>query len=231
MSKGICYGVSVGPGDPELLTLKAVRIISNADIIFLPSAPKEKCKVYKILKASSLDIDEEKYVCIDTASMADPKVQSERYDTLASEVSKYLDDGKNVAFPALGEVCIYSTYYYVHERLVKRGYECKLISGISSVQEASDSLLISLAQGDEEVHIFPDTENIEEKLKMPNTKVFMKPKSDLDDTVKIIREYAKDHPETRAYGISNVSGENEVIARSLEELDKLSGYMTVIIVK
>ncbi|MDO4188012.1 MAG: precorrin-2 C(20)-methyltransferase [Lachnospiraceae bacterium] len=230
-NKGICYGVSVGPSDPELMTLKAAKIISEADVIFLPSAPKENCKVYKIIKGSELNIEEEKFVCIETASMADPKVQSDRYDKLAGEVAKLLDEGKSVAFPALGEVCLYSTYFYVHERLVSEGYECKLISGISSVQEAADRLLMSLAQGDEELHIFPDTENIDEKLKIPYTKVFMKPKSDIKDIAYKIKEFTITHPGTKAYGISNIGAENEIIAHSIEELSNLQGYMTVIIVK
>lgn len=231
MNKGICYGVSVGPGDPELMTLKAVRVLTEADVIFLPSAPKEKCKVYKIIKSSGLDIDELRYVCIDTEPMADPKTQGDRYDTLANEVSKLLDEGKNVAFPALGEVSLYSTYFYVHERLAGRGYELQLVSGISSIQESCDRLMISLAQGDEEVHIFPDTQNIEEKLNNPFTKVFMKPKSDLSETVMKIKDFALKNPDTKVYGMSNIGCENEIIAKDLSELDNLSGYMSVIIVK
>lgn len=229
--KGICYGVSVGPGDPELLTVKAMKIIEQADIIFLPSAPKENCKVYQIIKCALPDIKEEKYVCIDTKGMADPKEQGERYDTLAKEVKKYLDNDQTVAFLALGEVCLYSTYFYVHERLVKDGYKCRLVSGISSVQEMADRLLISLAQGDEQVHIFPDTKDLREKLLLAGTKVFMKPKSNLETTIDEIREFLNDNHGLNVYGVSNLGTEKEIIAYGIDELEKLSGYMTVIIVK
>lgn len=231
MKKGICYGVSVGPGDPELITIKAHRILNSADIIFLPSAPKENCKVYHIIKGAFQDIDEERIVCVDTKGMADPKVQSERYDILANEVSKLLDEGKNVAFPALGEVCLYSTYFYVHERLVNRGYECRLISGISSVQETANRLMFSLAQNDEQVHIFPDTNDFEEKVSMPGTKVFMKPKSDLEETVAKIKKYVENNSEAKAFGVSNLGTEKEIIASNVNELENLKGYMSVLIVK
>ena len=231
MSKGVCYGVSAGPGDPELLTLKAVKIIKEADVIFLPSAPKEKCKVYQIIKAALPEIDEKKYYCVDTKGMADPREQSERYNILAKEVGRLLDEGKTVAFPALGEVSLYSTYFYVHERLAESGYDCRLVSGISSVQESADRLKISLAQGDEQVHVFPDTVDIEKRLEMPGTKVFMKPKSDLHITVTSIMEYISKHPGTKAYGVSSLGTEKEIVACSKDELNKLDGYMTVLIVK
>lgn len=231
MNKGKCYGVSVGPGDPKLITYKAGDILKSADVIFLPSAPKEKCRVYQIIKASEIDIPEDKFICVNTKEMADPSVQGERYDILTEKVSELLDKGYNVAFPALGEVCLYSTYMYVEMRLIHKGYVCENISGISSVQETANRLLISLAQGDEEVHIFPDTKNLATDLLAKGTKVFMKPKSNLDETIAKIKEYASNNTETEVYGISNCGCDNEIVAHNIDELNKLSGYMTVIIVK
>lgn len=231
MKKGKCFGVSVGPGDPRLMTIKSRDIIDRADIIFLPSAPKENCRVYQIIKSGMPEISEDKYACVETAGMADPETQSKRYDILAENVAKYLDEGKDVAFPALGEVNLYSTYAYVFKRLKKLGYECENISGISSVQETCNRLLISLAEGKEQVHIFPDTDNIKEKLLMPGTKVFMKPKGDLDDTINTIIDFSKEHEGVSAYGISNCGTPNEIKADSVDDLRLLNGYMTVIIVK
>lgn len=236
MNKGMCFGVSLGPGDPWLITFMAAKTIEQADVIFLPSAPKENCKVYKIIQDAISeglikDISDDKFVCIDTKPMADPKTQGDRYDILAKNVAKLLDEGKNVAFPALGEASLYSTYFYVHERLIERGYRLKVLSGISSVQEICDRLSIALAKGDEQVHIYPDTNELNERLKANGTKIFMKPKSDLAQTVRHIQEYIVRNPDTKAYGISNCGLENEIIAFNKDELDKLSGYMSVLIVK
>lgn len=236
MNRGICFGVSLGPGDPWLITFMAAKTIEEADVIFLPSAPKESCKVYKIIQNAIgegliNDIPSDKFVCIDTKPMADPKTQGERYDILAKNVANLLDEGKNIAFPALGEASLYSTYFYVHERLIEKGYSVKVLSGISSVQEICDRLSIALAKGDEQVHIFPDTNELDKRLKYHGTKIFMKPKSDLSQTVKHIQEYIDRNPDTKAYGISNCGLENEIIAYNKDELDKLSGYMSVLIVK
>ena len=221
----------MGPGDPELMTLKAVNILKSADVVFLPSAPKENCRVYIILKAAMPDFDEEKIVCVDTDGMNDPKLQGERYDILAEHVSDFLDKGKTVAFPALGEVSLYSTYMYVCERLMASGYRCENVSGISSVQETVNRLNKALAEGDDQVHVFPDTKDIQSKLSMPGTKLFMKPKGNLPETVKIISEYIQSHPETEAFGISNCGTDKEIIAKDISSLSNLSGYMSVIIVK
>ena len=231
MKRGICYGVSVGPGDPELITRKALEVINSSDVIFLPTYPKENCKVYQIIKGALPEISESKYICIDTKGMADPSLQADRYDTLACEVKKYLDDGKSVAFPALGEVSLYSTFFYVHERLISDGYMCETLSGVSSVQEIANRVGISLAQGDEEIHIFPNTEKLDERLCMPGTKVFMKPKGNFSETIGIIKEYVNEHTYANAYGVSNCGTDKETIATCADELDRLSGYMTVLIVK
>lgn len=231
MNKGTCFGVSVGPGDPKLITNKAIETIKKSDVIFLPSAPKENCRVYKIIKEALPEIDEDKYLAVETDGMANPETRGSRYDLLAERVAKFLEEGRDVAFPALGEVALFSTYMYICERLQEMGYECVNISGISSVQEAANRLMISLAQGNEEVHVFPSTDQLEQRLSMNGTKVFMKPKGDLEVTIDAICSYINNNPGTVAMGISNCGTKEEVIARNHTEIKKLSGYMTVIIVK
>lgn len=229
--KGIIYGVSVGPGNPMLLTQLAVRTIEEADIIFLPTAPKENCRAYKILMQALPDINDEKIKCVETANMADPKLQSERYDIISEEIKKYSDAGKSVAFLALGETALYSTFIYIKERLEMSGYVIKLISGISSVQEAVNNLGTIIAKGDEEVHIYPNCDNIEAKLNTCGTKIFMKPKGSLEDIVLKIKEYVNNYDGAEAFGVSNIGAEDEIVAYSAEELNKLKGYMTLFIVR
>lgn len=229
--KGICYGVSVGPGDPELITIRAFNTIKNADCIFLPNAPKEDCRVYQIIKGAFPEIDEKNIVCDMGSKMTNPSMAGERYDRLSKCVEEYLDDGYSVAFPALGAVALYSTFMYVHERLVRDGYTCELISGVSSIQETVRTFSMSIAQGDEEVHVFPDAENLNEKLSLNGTKVFMKPKGSLSDFTEKIVDYCINNPHAAAYGVSNLGTNKEIVAHGYGELCKLQGYMTVIIVK
>ena len=231
MKKGTIYGVSVGPGNPLLLTQLAINTILSADIIFLPTAPKENCRAYKIIKAAIPEIDEEKILCVETADMANPELQGKRYDTLADEIKKLSDKGKSVAFLALGEVSLYSTFIYVQDRLLLAGYKVELVSGISSIQEAVNTLCTYIAKGDEEVHIFPNCNNMQEKLSYSGTKVFMKPKGELDNIIKEIELYANNRPDVKAFGVSQIGTENEIIADSVAELKKLKGYMTLFVVR
>lgn len=231
LEKGIIYGVSVGPGNPMLMTQLAVKIIDEVDIIFLPTAPKESCRSYKILKMALPHIDECKVKCVETNNMADPKLQDERYDILAAEIKKFADKGLSVAFLALGEIALYSTFIYVQKRLIASGYNVKTISGISSVQEAVNTIGTYIAIGDEEVHIFPNCDNIKEKLGLSGTKVFMKPKRNLDTIIKEITEYAKLSEKTEVFGVSDIGTENEIVANSVSELSNLKGYMTLFIVR
>lgn len=230
IKKGCCYGVSVGPGRGELMTLEAMRIIKESDIICLPSYPKEECTAYKIVKDIYPEIDE-KDMYYETFTMSrDAGAAKKRHDEIFEEVSRILDEGRNAAFLALGEVALYSTYLYIHEKLLKAGYESVLINGITSVQAVCAKLGIPLAMGNEQLHIFPDTRDIEAKLTLPGTKVFMKPKGSLLEILDRIEAFLQRNPEYEIYGISKCGMDGEIAAKGIKEAKRLEGYFTVLIV-
>lgn len=231
MKKGICYGVSVGPGQENEITVNALKIIEEADCIFLPSFPKEECRAYIIIKKSMANIDEKELFCETFTMSRDVKVMQERHQEIFERTARLLDEGKRVAFLTLGEVGLYSTYLYIHDKLINAGYESKLISGISSVQAISDGLGIPLAIGNEDLHIFSSTDNLESKLATTGTKIFMKLKGDYTGVIATIQDFMAKNPGAEAYGISNYGMDGEVIADSADKLNLLSGYFTVIIVK
>lgn len=231
MHKPVSYGVSVGPGDKNQITLEAIEAIRKADVIFLPSFPKEECVAYKIIKNIMPDIDE-KELCPETFTMSkDVNVMHKRHEEIFANVKSCLDEGKSVAFLTLGEVVLYSTYLYIHEMLVEAGYNSVLVNGISSVQAICARLGNSLAMGKDEVHIFPNADNIEKKLTYDGTKVFMKTRRNLDEVIGNIQKHCKENPRVQVFGISNCGMQGQIIARSSEELSNLEGYFTVIIVK
>ena len=231
MRTGKCYGVSVGPGTKDLITVEALDIIKGSDVIFLPTYPREECRAYRIIKQNVKDIDDKELVCEAFLMDPDNKVSSRRHDEICQRVREYLDKGRTVAFLALGEAGLYSTYIYIHERLKKEGYESVIVPGISSVQEICRRLNIPIAKGNEEVHIFPDTKDLKSRLDMPGTKVFMKIKDDIKDVADEIEAAALKKPGMRAYGISECGGDCEIVADDISELKDLKGYFTVIIVK
>ena len=230
-TSAVCYGVSVGPGDKNQITLEAISIIKECDVIFLPSFPKEDCVAYKIVKNMIPEIDE-KELCLETFTMSkDVSVMEKRHEEIFENARKNLDAGKNVAFLTLGEVTLYSTYLYIHEKLIKAGYESVLVNGISSVQAICAKLSIPLALGKEEVHIFPNAENLDKKLSYDGTKIFMKTRKNLSEVILKIQEYCNNNERSYAAGISNCGMPGEIVAENSNELEKLDGYFTVIIVK
>ena len=114
MKDGILYGVGVGPGDPELLTCKAVRIIAQADVIALPAETKENCVAYRIARGAVKEIDEKEFLFIPMPMTKDRAVLKESHDNGARAVEACLREGKQVAFLTLGDVTVYSTYLYIH---------------------------------------------------------------------------------------------------------------------
>ena len=229
-NKGICLGVSVGPGAADQVTLEALDAIRQSDVVYLPTAPKEECAAYRILRAMLPEIDEKDLRCMEDAGRAGENM-AERHALMARETEELLDRGLTVAYPTLGEAALYSTYIYIHEQLEKDGYESRFVSGVSSVQAACAKLGARLGTGKESVHIFPGSERLEEKLRTPGTLVFMKPRKDFEGMITVIREFVRNHEGASACGVSNCGMEGEIIAKSADELEKLGGYFTVIIVR
>ena len=174
MKDGILYGVGVGPGDPELLTCKAVRIIRQADVIALPAETKENCVAYRIARGAVKEIDEKEFLFIPMPMTKDRAVLKESHDNGARAVEACLREGKQVAFLTLGDVTVYSTYLYIHRRVAADGFSAEIVNGIPSFCAAAARLGIGLAETKEELHIIPATYGAEEALKLPGTKVLMK---------------------------------------------------------
>ena len=228
--KGICYGVSVGSGRADLITPEAMNIIKSADVIFLPGSSREKCAAYKILEGAWPGVSDCDVRFVSFTMSHDEAERALRHDRIAEETMEILSEGKSVAFPTLGEVSLYSTYYYIHERLKKAGYRSCFVSGISSVQQVASRLGIALAQGDEMLHIMPASEISDGTLSLPGTKVFMKPGKNHDEIIGKIRAYAK-KTSAKVYGVSNLGMEDEVLAKCADELKNLHGYFTIFVVK
>ena len=231
IDKGRCVGVSVGPGAKGQITLEALEVIKDADIIFLPTSPKEECTAYKIIKEMMPEIDDKEILCETFTMTKESKVLKERHQEIFEKTTALLDEGKAVAFLALGEVALYSTYIYIHEMLIAAGYESDFIPGISSVAAIAAKLGVALASGNQNLHIFANTDDLPISLGLSGTKVFMKNRKNLEELITSIKDYVSSHPNTYAGGVSNCGMPGEIIAKSVDELDKLSGYFTVIIVK
>ena len=117
---GTFYGVSVGPGDPELMTLQAVRRLENCPVIAAPQTPKGGMLALDIAKGA-VDLSGKTILPLRFAMSLDPAVQKAAHIEAARAVKEYLDAGQDVAMLNLGDVSVYATFGYLQEILEAEG--------------------------------------------------------------------------------------------------------------
>lgn len=117
---GVFYGVSVGPGDPELLTMKACRVLKACPVIAAPQSQSGEQLALSIA-GQAVDLDGKTLLSLPFTMSRDPEVLAAAWEKNADLVAAYLDRGADVAMVVLGDVSTYSTYCYVMERLKQRG--------------------------------------------------------------------------------------------------------------
>lgn len=220
MKTGMLYGVGVGPGDPELMTVKAVRIIREADIIAVPDG-----QIAQTIAADYLD-GKEILVC-SMPMVRDKTVLAQKHDEAAGRICDLLKQGKTVAFLTLGDPSVYSTYMYIHRRVQAHGYDAQLIPGVPSFCAVAARLGDSLCEGAEPLMIVPASyQNVGVCLDFPGNKVFMKAGRSMGALQDKLRERGD-----CAQMVENCGMKNERVFRSLEEIDPDAGYFSVVLVK
>ena len=221
--KGILYGIGVGPGDPELLTLKAIKAIAECDIIAVPDSGTEKQLALSIAHAY---IGEKPVMPLDMPMTCDRAELKKSREAAADTIQASLDLGKNVGFLTLGDPLIYSTYSYLHALILSRGYKAKVIPGVTSFCAAAAALGMPLCEGSQSLHIIPALyENVENALTLDGTKVLMKSGKKLSELVNQIREKNIDAKMAQRVGM-----DGERLFYDLST-DIESEYFSIIIVK
>ena len=152
MKKGKLYSVGVGPGDPELLTAKAIRVLSECDIVAVPQSDGGG--------QTALDIAAQYIKGKTVRSFAMPMTHDRAardasHDAAADAICALIGEGKTVAFLTLGDPTVYSTAWYVHKRVAARGCEAELVPGVPSFCAAAARLGRALCEDGEMLHIIP----------------------------------------------------------------------------
>ena len=222
---GKLWGVGVGPGDPELLTLKAVRVISQADVILVP----DSCKSDNVaLTIAGEYVKGKEVLKISTPMVRDQETLDRAFETAADTVAQLLDQGKQAVFLTLGDPCVYSTYMYIHERVLARGYAVEMVPGIPSFCAAAAKLNQSLCQGSEPLLILPASHNRLDLLDVPANKVLMKAGSAILDLKQVFQDRGELE---KASMVENCTMEGEHIYPHMKDLESPSGYFSLVIVK
>ena len=120
MRKGVFYGVGVGPGDPELMTLKAVRLLERCRVVAAPQTKNGEMLALRIA-AGAVDLKGKTVVPLSFSMNRDPAVLEQTHQRAARTVAEFLDRGEDVAMLNLGDVSIYATCSYLAELLRGQG--------------------------------------------------------------------------------------------------------------
>lgn len=222
----VLYGVGVGPGDPELMTLKACRLIRENDVIALPGKEPRETVAYKIAVQAVPELAEKELVPVHFPMVMDKEEQHRQHLAGARLLESYLDKGKNVVFLTLGDSTIYCTFSYVQEIAEADGYQTALVNGIPSFCAAAARLNTSLTLWNEPLHVVPATQSLGDRLDLPGNYVLMKSASHMAEVKKMIRDSGK-----TAMAVENCSMETEKVYYSVEEIPDDAGYFSLIIVK
>ncbi|MGL5433850.1 MAG: precorrin-2 C(20)-methyltransferase [Lachnospiraceae bacterium] len=223
---GTLYGIGVGPGDPELLTLKAVRIIRSCDVILVPGEDYQKSVAYQIAVRAVPEIEQKICQGVWIPMTRDKRKLSDSHRQAAALVTGLLEQGKQVGFLNLGDVTLYASYLYIHKLVKTYGYPVELVNGVPSFCAAAARLGIGLAEGAQPLHILPHLDQVEDGLELPGTKVIMKMGKQLSETKRRIQEVGME-----AMMVENCGMDQERVCRSVEEIREDAGYYSLIIVK
>lgn len=224
--KGIAYGVGVGPGDPELMTLKACRLIRENEIMAVPGKVPQDAVAYKIAAGAVPELAEKTLLAIDMPMVRDRKAREEAHRKAADVIEKYLDEGKNVVYLTLGDSTIYCTFSYIQHILEADGYETELVCGIPSFCAAAARLGVSLTEWNEPLHIIPGLHHTEGTLEWPGDYAIMKSASKMAEVKEMLARSGYE-----AQAVENCSMETEKVYRSLEEIPDDAGYFSLIVAK
>ncbi len=223
---GKLYGVGVGPGDPELLTLKALRLIKECDVIAVPGEKPSESIAYRIAKEACPEIADKEQLMISTPMTKDKELLENEYKRNARKIELLLNKGKTVVFVTLGDPTIYSTYIYFHRIVTADGYPAEIINGVPSFCAAASTIGDSLVDREMQLHIIPASYQYDDALDMSGARIFMKAGSSLCNLKKKLESR-----DCKAVMVENCGLPEERIYMNKNEFPENGSYFSVVVVK
>lgn len=217
--KGILYVVGVGPGDPDMLTMKAVKTINMADVIACPAKDSEPGIAFQIAKQVCPGVSEKEIMVMNfPMKMGD---LSKTHQEVADQITDKLKSGKNVAFLTLGDPEFYSTFFYIADIIKGQGFDIEIVNGITSFSAVGASLKLPIALGREPVMITSG-----EYIPFDGTLIILKAGSHLKEIKNKVLESGK-----TAYMVENCGMPDEKVYNDIVSMPDEAGYFTVVILK
>jgi precorrin-2/cobalt-factor-2 C20-methyltransferase len=165
VSLGTLYGVGVGPGAPDLLTLRAVRTLEQADVLALPRGSDFGASMaWRIIKPVIAERKDQERLLLTFPMSKDPVLLRPYFDAALAAIGERLTRGENVAFVTEGDPSLFSTFIYVKREALARWPDLRIeiVPGITSVTAVPAVTGIPLADGQERIAILPATYGIDD---------------------------------------------------------------------
>ncbi len=235
ISTGKLWGIGLGPGDPELVTVKAARLITAADVVAFHSARHGR-SISRGIAAPYLregQLEEHLVYPVTTETTDHPGgyqgAIDEFYEQAAARLAVHLAAGRSVALLAAGDPLFYSSYMHMHRRLADR-FEAEIVPGITSVSAASAALGTPLVEGEQVLTVLPGTmpvEQLTERLRTTDAAAIMK----LGRTYPGVRQALSDSGRLAdAYYVERASSTRQRVLTAAEVDDADVPYFAITIV-
>ncbi len=229
------YGIGVGPGDPELLTLKALNILNSVDIIFAPKAKIKADSLAREIIENILD-NKKEFFELEFPMTKDKEELEKRYKNSAEIILQKINGGSRVAYLTIGDPLLYSTYIYLLGALKEAVPDLAIetIPGISAYSAVAARFSYSMAEKNEKICICPvpaDINDLKKTILDHDTIVIMKVAKKLQEVVKLLKEMGL--ARNAIFG-SHVGMEGEKLINGFNNdcsFSEKEGYLSTIIVR
>lgn len=227
VQKGTFYAVGVGPGDPELLTLQAVRLLNACPVIAAPQTKSGKTLALDIARGA-VELSGKEILPLSFTMSHDASVREESCRAAAKQIAPFLQKGLDVAMVNLGDVSIFATAYYIFVELRKDGFSAVMAPGVTSFSAVAAKLGCSLTEIETPLHIIPASAESDQTLRLPGTKVLMKSGSAIHETVKALDRAGLLE---RAALVADCGLPTEQVYHDLRKLPETVSYFATIVVQ
>jgi precorrin-2/cobalt-factor-2 C20-methyltransferase len=232
--------VGCGPGDPELLTLKALKSIKNADVLMCPTSKEGKDSIaYSIVSSLFDNVKKPKVINLVFPMVKDKEILENTWEKNTRIIVDVVRSGKNVVYLTVGDPSLYSTWIYLQRELKSKYSDIKInvIPGIVSMFAFASKIGISIAEGDETMAVIPacyDLARVKETAKNCDTMIFLKDGRYFDQVITLLKEAG--FPDTSLFAIAQDVGTDQEIVRKLTLGEVTQGtfttkYFSIMVVK
>ncbi len=234
MNYGTLYGVGVGPGDPELMTLRAVKVLKSVPVIAIPRGSEQSTSLaWRIAEPNVGAVEGQERLFLTFPMTTDPDRLRSAWDAAFAEIGSRLEAGRDVAFITEGDPLVFSTFIHLLNEAPVRwpGIRIEVIPAVSSITAAPAAIGMPLADDQDRIAILPATCSQQELSRILgefDSTVLLKVSSNMPKVVKALEEQGLLH---QAVHVSKATMPQEKVIRDVRSLrNERCDYFSLVVV-